>query len=48
MRVIYTVLFTLFVLAMGVLEVASSRATARLASYPEPPALSASPALSGR
>jgi hypothetical protein len=37
-------MFMLFVLALGVLEIASSRATARIADYPDAPAVSASPA----
>jgi hypothetical protein len=44
---LYAILFALFIVAMGVLEVASSRA-ARVADYPDPPAVSASPALRGR
>jgi len=48
MRAFYAVLLTLFVVAMGALEVASSRATARIADYPDPPPVSASPALPGR
>ena len=48
MRLFYSVLFVLLVLALGVLEIASSRAAARLADYPDPPALSASPILTGR
>ena len=45
MRVLYAVMFMLFVLALGVLEIASSRATARIADYPDAPAVSASPAM---
>jgi len=48
MRAFYAVLFALFVVTMGALEVASSRATARIADYPDPPSVSGSPALSGR
>jgi hypothetical protein len=48
MRAFYAVLFALFVVTMGALEVASSRAAARIADYPDPPSVSASPALSGR
>jgi hypothetical protein len=48
MRVFYAVLFALFVVTMGALEVASSRATARIADYPDPPSVSASPTLPGR
>jgi hypothetical protein len=47
MRVVYAIFFVLFVLAMGVLEIESSRATARIANYPDPP-VSASPAGLGR
>jgi len=45
---LYAVLFALFVVTMGALEVASSRATARIADYPDPPSVSASPTLPGR
>jgi hypothetical protein len=48
MRVFYVVVFTLLVLALGMLEIESSRAAARLANYPDPPGVSASPALLGR
>jgi hypothetical protein len=48
MRVIYAVILTMFVIALGVLEVASSRATARIADYPDSPAISASPAMHRR
>jgi hypothetical protein len=48
MRVIYALILMLFVLALGVLEVASSRATARIADYPHAPAISASPAMPRR
>jgi hypothetical protein len=48
MRVFYALLFVLFVLAMGVLEVASSRATSRIADYPDPPSVYAAPALPRR
>jgi len=48
MRVIYAVILMMFVLALGVLEVASSRATARISDYPDPAAVSASPALPRR
>ena len=44
MRVIYALIFLLLTLALGVLEIASSRATARIADYPDVPAVSASPA----
>ena len=44
MRLIYALIMMMLVLALGVLEVASSRATARIADYPYTPALSASPA----
>jgi hypothetical protein len=44
MRVIYALIFVMFVGALAVLEVASSRATARIADYPDAPAVSASPA----
>jgi hypothetical protein len=47
MRIVYAVVFVLFVLAMGVLEVESSRAAARIANYPDAP-VSASPAGLGR
>ena len=47
MRVLYVVMFTLLVVALAVLEVASSRAAARMANYPDPPAVSASPAFTG-
>jgi len=47
MRIIYAIFFALFVLAMGVLEIESSRVAARLADYPDPP-VSASPAGLGR
>jgi hypothetical protein len=43
MRVVYATFLLLFVLAMGILEIESSRATARMAEYPDPP-VSASPA----
>lgn len=43
MRIVYVIFFVLFVLAMGVLEVESSRTAARLANYPDTP-VSASPA----
>ena len=43
MRIVYAVVFVLFVLAMGVLEIESSRAAARIADYPDAP-VSASPA----
>ncbi len=48
MRTFYAVIFVLLVLALGVLEVASSRAAARIANYPDLPAVSASPAFHGR
>ena len=47
MRILYAVFFVLFVLAMGVLEIESSRAAARMANYPDTP-VSASPAGLGR
>jgi len=47
MRGVFAVLFAVFVVAMGALEVASSRATARIADYPDSPPVSASPALPG-
>jgi len=47
MRMVYAIFFLLFMLAMGVLEIESSRATARIADYPDPP-VSASPAGLGR
>ena len=47
-RAFYAVLFALFVVAMGALEVASSRATARIADYLDPPPFSASPSFPGR
>jgi len=47
MRIVYVIFFLLFVLAMGVLEIESSRAAARLANYPDAP-VSASPAGLGR
>lgn len=43
MRIVYVIFFALFILAMGVLEIESSRAAARLANYPDAP-VSASPA----
>ena len=48
MRAFYAVLFGLFMLAMSALEVASSRATARIAEEPDPPFVSVSPPLPGR
>jgi len=48
MRAFYIVVFALLVVALAVLEVASSRAASQLADYPDPPAVSASPALAGR
>ena len=45
MRVLYAIMFTLLVLALGALEVESSRVAARLAAYPD---ASASPALLAR
>jgi hypothetical protein len=48
MRVVYAIIFTLFVLALGALEIESSRATARLASRPDYPDVSASSAVLGR
>jgi hypothetical protein len=46
MRVLYVIMFTLLVLALGVLEIASSREAARIANYPDE--VSASPALLAR
>ena len=43
MRIVYAIIFALFILAMGVLEIESSRAAARFADYPDVP-VSASPA----
>jgi hypothetical protein len=48
MRVIYIVLFTSLVLALAALEIESSRIAARLASFPEYPDVSASPATLAR
>ncbi len=48
MRLIYALIMMMLVLALGVLEVASSRATARIADYPDSPAISASPAMPRR
>jgi hypothetical protein len=48
MRGFYAVLFALFVVAMGALEVVSSRATARIADYRDPPSVSAPPTLPAR
>jgi hypothetical protein len=48
MRGFYAVLFALFVVAMGALEVVSSRATARIADYPDPPSVFAPPTLPAR
>ncbi len=48
MRALFAVLFAFFVVAMGALEVASSRAAARISDYPDPPSLSASPVFPGR
>ena len=45
MRIFYAILFTLLVLALGALEIESSRVAARLADYPDG---SASPALLAR
>ena len=45
MRVLYAVLLALFVLALGVLEVESSREAARMANYPDSAEVSASPAM---
>ena len=47
MRVLSILMFVLFVLSLGVLEIASSRAAARIANYPDPP-VSASPAMPRR
>jgi len=47
MRVLSILMFVLFLLALGVLEIASSRAAARLANYPDAP-VSASPAMPRR
>jgi hypothetical protein len=41
MRILYAILFALLVLALGALEIESSRLAARLADYPD---ASASPA----
>ena len=46
MRVLYAIMFTALVLALGVLEIASSREAARLANYPDE--VSASPTLLAR
>jgi len=48
MRTFYALVVVLLVLALGVLEVASSRAAARIANYPDMPAVSASPLFHGR
>jgi len=48
MRAVYAVLFALFMVVMSALEVASSRATARIADEPDPPFVSVSPTLPGR
>jgi len=48
MRAFFAVLFAMFVVAMGALEVASSRATARIADYPDPPSVSTSPTAPSR
>jgi len=48
MRAFFALLFALFVVAMGALEVASSRATARILDYPDPSSVSASPTSPGR
>jgi len=45
MRVIYIILFTSLILALGALEIASARIAARLASFPDYPDVSASPAV---
>jgi len=45
MRIVYAILFALLVLALGALEIESSRVAARLAEYPD---ASASPALLAR
>jgi len=45
MRILYAILFALLVLALGALEIESSRLAARLADYPD---ASASPALLAR
>ena len=47
MRVLSILMFVLFVLALGMLEMASSRAAARIANYPDAP-VSASPAMPRR
>ncbi|HZF06109.1 MAG TPA: hypothetical protein VE932_17380 [Patescibacteria group bacterium] len=46
MRVLYAIIFTALVLALGVLEIASSQEAARLANYPDE--VSASPTLLAR
>jgi len=48
MRAIYAFILMMLVLALGVLEVASSRTAARIADYPDAPAVSASPAMPRR
>jgi len=48
MRVLYIALFTALVLALGALEIESSRTAARLASYPDYPDVSASPTFLAR
>jgi len=48
MKAFLAVLFTMFVVAMGALEVASSRAAARIADYPDPPSVSPSPTFPSR
>ena len=45
MRILYAILFALLALALGALEIESSRVAARLAAYPD---ASASPALLAR
>ena len=46
MRVLYAIMLTALVLALGVLEIVSSREAARLANYPDE--VSASPVLLAR
>jgi len=48
MRVLYIILLTSLILALGALEIESSRTAARLASFPDYPDVSASPAVLAR
>ena len=48
MRGFFAVLFALFVVVMGALEVASSQTTARIADEPDRPSPCPPPALAGR